>query len=255
MIESREAAQDTKSKISLHGQHHKLADAHEQLEILEHSQSDKFVLIPFEQKLRESGLYPLNPTGIEIFQVNLGKMCNQTCKHCHVDAGPDRKEIMTRNTMMECLEVLKNNPSFRTVDITGGAPEMNPDFRWFVEQIKEISPSLHIIVRCNLTIIVSNKKYQSSVKKDVDWGLGDQVTGWPCLKFSLTEPQYFLYGYKASTALNANSFVGYAEADLKGTGTVTLGFSIRGKQDSDTKQMVVETQIKEAEGKADEAAP
>jgi len=157
MVESIEAIKDTKSKISLHGQHHKLADVHEQLKILELPQSDKFVLPPFEQKLRQSGLYPLKPTGIEIFQVNLGKMCNQTCKHCHVDAGPDRTEIMTKETMQQCLEVLKNNPSLKTVDLTGGAPEMNPGFRWFVEEIKKWDR--HIIVRCNLTIILANKKY------------------------------------------------------------------------------------------------
>jgi radical SAM/Cys-rich protein len=86
-------------------------------------------------------------------------MCNQVCKHCHVDAGPDRKEIMTRETMLQCLDVLKINPSFKTVDLTGGAPEMNPEFRWFIEEIKKVNPSINIIVRCNLTIILSNKKY------------------------------------------------------------------------------------------------
>lgn len=147
---------------SLKALHSYLANPTEQVGILERGSSieDAFSLVPFQQKLETNGLYPLNALNLETMQINIGKMCNQVCKHCHVDAGPDRKEIMTRNTMMECLEVLKNNPSFRTVDITGGAPEMNPDFRWFVEQIKEISPSLHIIVRCNLTIIVSNKKYQ-----------------------------------------------------------------------------------------------
>ncbi len=102
---------------------------------------------------------------------------------------------------------------------------------------------------------VSNKKYQSSVKAGVDWGAGDQTTGWPCLKFSLTEPQYFLYGYNAKQTANANSFAGYAQGDLKGTGAVTLGFSLRGQQDPTTKQMVVETTITEAEGAANETAP
>jgi radical SAM/Cys-rich protein len=74
-----------------------------------------------------------------------------------VDAAPDRKEIMTRETMQLCLDVLKNNPSFTTVDVTGGAPEMNPDFRWFVEEIKKLNK--HIIVRCNLTIILANKRF------------------------------------------------------------------------------------------------
>jgi radical SAM/Cys-rich protein len=144
---------------SLLAEHNKLAIAGEQIEILEHGQSGDYCLIPFQQKLDESNLYPLKPTNIEIFQVNVGKMCNQVCKHCHVDAGPDRKEIMTKETMQQCLEVLKNNPSLKTVDLTGGAPEMNPDFRWFVEEIKKINR--HIIVRCNLTIVLANKKYHN----------------------------------------------------------------------------------------------
>jgi radical SAM/Cys-rich protein len=142
---------------SLLAEHNKLAIAGEQIEILAHGQSGDYSLITFQQKLEESSLYPLTPTNIETFQVNVGKMCNQVCKHCHVDAGPDRKEIMTKETMQQCLEVLKNNPSLKTVDLTGGAPEMNPYFRWFVEEIKKLDR--HIIVRCNLTIVLANKKY------------------------------------------------------------------------------------------------
>lgn len=107
--------------------------------------------------LQGCGLYPLRPVALEIFQVNVGKMCNQTCRHCHVDAGPDRKEIMDKDTMRLCLDILRQNTSFTTVDITGGAPEMNPNFRWFVEEINRLGRK--IIVRCNLTIIVANKKY------------------------------------------------------------------------------------------------
>ena len=138
-----------------------LADSHEQIGILEHgaNHDDAFNLVPFQQKLEGIGLYPLKPTALEIFQINVGKMCNQVCKHCHVDAGPDRKEIMTRQTMQQCIDVLAANPSFTTVDLTGGAPEMNPDFRWFVEEIKKVNQQIKIIVRCNLTIIRANKKY------------------------------------------------------------------------------------------------
>lgn len=89
-------------------------------------------------------------------QVNVGKLCNQTCKHCHVDAGPTRKEVMTRETMEDCLRALDKHP-FKIVDITGGAPEMNPHFRWFVEQVK--SRGLHVMARCNLTIIEAHAKY------------------------------------------------------------------------------------------------
>jgi radical SAM/Cys-rich protein len=144
-------------KTSLQYRHDRLSDTQVQLDILEHGATGDFALVPFQQKLEESGLFPLRPTRIEIFQVNVGKMCNQVCKHCHVDAGPDRQEIMSRETMQQCLDALKANPSLQTVDLTGGAPEMNPQFRWFVEEIKKLDR--HVIVRCNLTIILANKKY------------------------------------------------------------------------------------------------
>ena len=99
------------------------------------------------------------PSQLEIFQVNVGKMCNQVCKHCHVDAGPDRKEIMTRETMQQCLNVIKATDAFTTVDLTGGAPEMNPDVRWFVEDITKFNRNINIIVRVILTTIRAKKKY------------------------------------------------------------------------------------------------
>ncbi|HEV7330880.1 MAG TPA: arsenosugar biosynthesis radical SAM (seleno)protein ArsS [Flavisolibacter sp.] len=144
-------------RLSLQRQHSELADAHVQLSILEHGRSGDFSLVPFQQKLEESGLYPLTSTGVQILQVNVGKMCNQVCRHCHVDAGPDRKEIMTKDTMQQCLAALQASPEIGFVDITGGAPEMNPDFRWFVAEIKKLQR--HVMVRCNLTIILANKKY------------------------------------------------------------------------------------------------
>lgn len=142
---------------SLKSQYNVLADAREQVEIIEHGQKGDFALVPFQQKLEQSNLYPLRPLQVKVFQVNIGKMCNQICKHCHVDAGPDRKEIMTEETMQQCISVLRNNPQLKIVDLTGGAPEMNPNFRWFVEEISKLQR--HIIVRCNLTIILANKKY------------------------------------------------------------------------------------------------
>lgn len=157
MINEEPSAISTNRKVSLKRQQHQLADVDAQLQILEHGSNGDFSLVPFQQKLEENGLYPLKPKGVEIFQVNVGKMCNQVCKHCHVDAGPDRKEIMTRETMQQCIDALKNNPQLKTVDLTGGAPEMNPDFRRFVEEIKKLNR--HVIVRCNLTIILANKKY------------------------------------------------------------------------------------------------
>ncbi len=111
----------------------------------------------FADKIDESGQFPLQPKKLEILQINVGYMCNQVCEHCHVDAGPDRTEIMTRETMQQCLEVIKTTGA-HTLDLTGGAPEMNPNFRWFVEEASKAGIQ-DFIVRSNLTIIVANKKY------------------------------------------------------------------------------------------------
>src|SRR4030081_987337 len=91
----------------------------------------------FETRRAESGRAPLRSGGIAVLQVNVGKLCNQTCRHCHVDAGPDRREVMSRETMTQCLAALAST-GIRTVDITGGAPELNPDFRWLVEEIRAL---------------------------------------------------------------------------------------------------------------------
>lgn len=139
------------SHKSLYAQQHELSKTDKQLDLLRDAS-----LTPFQEKLKESNLFPLTTKKLDIFQVNVGYMCNQVCKHCHVDAGPDRKEIMTRETMQLCLDAI-DKTNCTTVDLTGGAPEMNPDFRWFVEQLS--AKGKKILVRCNLTIIVANKKY------------------------------------------------------------------------------------------------
>ena len=143
---------------SLKAQLHSLADPQAELEILSQRHPGGKAN-DFRTHLERIGLYPLQPTSLEVFQINLGKMCNQVCKHCHVDAGPDRKEIMDRKTMHSCLEVIRSLDSINCVDLTGGAPEMNPDFRWFVEEVRAIRPELKIIVRCNLTIILANPRF------------------------------------------------------------------------------------------------
>lgn len=140
---------------SLHRRGSELSNSGYQRELLQMSPAVS-VLPTFDQSLHAHGLASLGPLTPEILQVNLGKMCNQACKHCHVDAGPDRTEIMSRQTMQQCLDALDNSP-IHTVDLTGGAPEMNPDFRWFVEEL--VSRGLKVMVRCNLTIIVANPKY------------------------------------------------------------------------------------------------
>lgn len=141
-----------KVKKSLSFRNNPLASSRRQLDVLEH----EHVHTAFSKKLAEAGLGDLYSRQIEIFQINIGKMCNQVCGHCHVDAGPDRKEVMSRDTMQLCLDVLSELP-VRKVDITGGAPEMNPHFRWFIEGLARLKKD--IIVRSNLTILVANKKY------------------------------------------------------------------------------------------------
>jgi radical SAM/Cys-rich protein len=134
-----------------------LAKSNRQLEILSNGIFKNGELPTFRDKIAETNQFPLKAKKLEILQINVGYMCNQVCDHCHVDAGPDRKEIMTRDTMRQCLEVIKNTGA-HTLDLTGGAPEMNPDFRWFVEEAAKAGIK-DFIVRSNLTIIRANKKY------------------------------------------------------------------------------------------------
>ncbi|TYA53115.1 arsenosugar biosynthesis radical SAM (seleno)protein ArsS [Formosa maritima] len=142
---------------SLHKRESDLANSSRQIEILSNGIFKNGELVTFKNKLTESNQFPLRPNKLEILQINLGYMCNQVCEHCHVDAGPDRKEIMTKETMLQCLEVIKSTHA-HTLDLTGGAPEMNPSFRWFVEEATKVGIK-DVIVRSNLTILRANKKY------------------------------------------------------------------------------------------------
>ena len=142
---------------SLQKRKSELSRSKKQLDILDNGIFANGELSKFAEKLKETNQFPLKPNTLEILQINLGYMCNQVCTHCHVDAGPDRKEIMTRETMEQCLDVVRNT-SAHTLDLTGGAPEMNPNFRWFVEEASKLGVK-DLIVRSNLTIIRANKKY------------------------------------------------------------------------------------------------
>src|SRR5205823_1547993 len=106
----------------------------------------------FTQELRAHGI-SLRHTKTEVLQVNVGKLCNLTCIHCHVNAGPKRKEIMTREAVDRIIDWLAKT-EIPTVDLTGGAPEMVPDFRYFVERVRALQPLRKIIDRCNLTILL-----------------------------------------------------------------------------------------------------
>ena len=134
-----------------------LAKSNKQLDILSNGIFANGELPTFKNKISETNQFPLKAKKLEILQINVGYMCNQVCEHCHVDAGPDRKEIMTRETMQQILDVIKTTGA-HTLDLTGGAPEMNPHFRWFVEEASKVGVK-DFIVRSNLTIIRANKKY------------------------------------------------------------------------------------------------
>ena len=142
---------------SLAARNNDLANTTRQLEILSNGIFARGELPTFAKKIKETNQFPLRPKKLEILQINLGYMCNQVCAHCHVDAGPDRKEIMSRETMQQCLELIKKTTA-HTLDLTGGAPEMNPNFRWFVEEASKVGIK-DVIVRSNLTIIRANKKF------------------------------------------------------------------------------------------------
>jgi radical SAM/Cys-rich protein len=133
--------------LSLLRQGSPLARPDRQVELLERPGGCK----RFDQALAETGLWPLCSTGIQVLQVNVGKLCNQTCRHCHVDAGPDRREVMTRETCEACLAALAAT-RIPVLDITGGAPELNPNFRWLVTQA--VHMGRHVIDRCNLTVLL-----------------------------------------------------------------------------------------------------
>jgi radical SAM/Cys-rich protein len=113
----------------------------------------------FQATLVRHGLEPLKPRGVEILQVNLGYMCNQVCAHCHVDAGPDRREQMSSELISRVVEAIGPSGA-STLDITGGAPEMHPEFRSFVERVRHRYPQLEVIVRSNLTILEAHAKYR-----------------------------------------------------------------------------------------------
>ncbi len=125
-----------------------LADAAEQRRILSRGETDP----SFDQVLASRGRAPLQARGTEVLQINVGKLCNQACRHCHVDAGPDRREMMSRETAEACLDVLRRS-NIPTLDITGGAPEMNPHFRRLVSGARNLGR--RVIDRCNLTILMA----------------------------------------------------------------------------------------------------
>ncbi|HLL45225.1 MAG TPA: arsenosugar biosynthesis radical SAM (seleno)protein ArsS [Longimicrobiaceae bacterium] len=117
------------------------------------AQRDALAAVPtarsFEAALEASGLFPLRATGIDILQVNVGRKCNQTCRHCHVDAGPDRQEMMPDAVLDRVLEIIETT-DVPVVDVTGGAPELHRRWRELVARSR--AAGKRVMDRCNLTI-------------------------------------------------------------------------------------------------------
>jgi len=103
--------------------------------------------------LLDSDFPAINRSHLTTLQMNLGYLCNLSCTHCHVNAGPNRTELMSRETMQLALEFAKKY-QLKNLDLTGGSPEMNPDFRWLVQQAKK--QGLHVMDRCNPTILMES---------------------------------------------------------------------------------------------------
>jgi len=154
--EAIEPAAGPRKVLSLVHRRSPLADPVCQLQVL-----DQMPLVnpdgsraEFEATLAAHQCPELRPTDLAIFQMNLGKLCNMSCRHCHVDAGPDRgREVMDRATIDACLAALDRTDA-HTVDLTGGAPEMNPHFAYLVDEL--VARGKHVLDRCNLTILLAS---------------------------------------------------------------------------------------------------
>jgi radical SAM/Cys-rich protein len=132
--------------------------------------------VDFDATLHRHHLGPLRREAARTLQVNVGKLCNQACHHCHVDAGPKRTEIMTRATAERLVALLADSAMVETLDLTGGAPELNPNFAFLVEQARLLKR--RVIVRCNLTVLLmQNMEHLPRFYRDHDVEL---VCSLPC---------------------------------------------------------------------------
>lgn len=164
-------------------------------------------LTPFAQTLRRHGLAPRR-TPLEILQVNVGKLCDLACRHCHVEAGPKRTEIMEWATIERLLELLAAAPGVHTVDITGGAPELNPHFRTLVREARKLGKT--VMDRCNLTVLFREGQ------EDTARFLADQgvqiVASLPCYTQVNVEKQRGLHVFNPSIeALQTLNRLGYGQ--------------------------------------------
>lgn len=170
-------------------------------------------MIAFDEKLVQIGQWPLRSIGVETLQVNVGRLCNQTCRHCHVDAGPTRTEVMTRSTAELVVDVLRRY-DIPKVDITGGAPELNPHFEYLVRGARALGR--HVMDRSNLTVFfVEGKGHVPEFLRDHQTEI---TASMPCYLETNVEAQRGkgVYG-KSVEALQWLNRLGYGQP---GTGLV-----------------------------------
>ena len=161
----------------------------------------------FKGTLKAHGL-ALTRLPLEILQVHLGKLCNQACHHCHVDAGPKRSEIMEKRTATRVIELMHGAPAVHTVDITGGAPELNAQFRRLVEAARALGKN--VIDRCNLTVL-----FEPGQQDTAAFLAAQRVTviaSLPCYSKANVEKQRGLGVFdKSIEALQALNALGYGQ--------------------------------------------
>ena len=146
---------------------------------------------PFVERVAEP--YRRTNSELDVLQVNISRRCNLACKHCHVEAGPNRTEVMSRNTLEQCLEVYRSR-GFETLDITGGAPEMNPDFEWFIDEAARRVG--HVMVRSNLVVLLE-PKYEHLIDRYADLGI-EVVASLPNVNAAQVEKQRGAHAFSGS---------------------------------------------------------
>lgn len=185
----------------------------------------------FRDTLRQHGLGELRRREVTTLQINVGKLCNQACHHCHVEAGPRRTEIMPANVAERILTLLAATPSIHTVDITGGAPELNANFRALVSEARRMEK--HVIDRCNLTVLF--EAGQETLHKFLAANQVEITASLPCYTESNVDQQRGKGAFEKSIgALRRLNAIGYGQ---QGSGLVLnlvynpLGASLPPPQD------------------------
>ncbi|MBF97330.1 MAG: hypothetical protein CFH34_01591 [Alphaproteobacteria bacterium MarineAlpha9_Bin4] len=163
----------------------------------------------FNKTLKENNINLLRKS-VSTLQVNMGKLCNQACKHCHVEAGPKRTEMMDMNIISQILRLLKKTRSIKVIDITGGAPELNSNFKYFVRQLRKMQ--LHVIDRCNLTVL--HEKGQEETADFLAKNHVEIIASLPCYTEQNVEKQrgkgVFVKSIKSLRSLNS---LGYGKGN------------------------------------------